>query len=186
VHFALFDPLATESLRNCLYYDTHIEPVYLKGRFTVDGEHVLSPLSALPPVTDRMCDHGFPFFKGFVDMEGSYTYDGDGRRILALDGRFLTAEVTVNGKRADLVLDVQRDITDLLTEGENRITVRVRSSLRNLFGPLHYAPEAEPMGVSPFNFNMRGSWGEGTSPAYTHAYQSVPFGVSRVRVITKK
>lgn len=186
VHFALFDPLATESLRNCLYYDTHIEPVYLKGRFTVDGEHVLSPLSALPPVTDRMCDHGFPFFKGYVDMEGSYTYDGDGRRILALDGRFLTAEVTVNGKRADLVLDVQRDITDLLTEGENRITVRVRSSLRNLFGPLHYAPEAEPMGVSPFNFNMRGSWGEGTSPAYTHAYQSVPFGVSRVRVITKK
>ena len=186
VHFALFDPLATESLRNCLYYDTHIEPVYLKGRFAVDEKHVLSPLTVLPPVTDRMAECGFPFFKGCVDMEGTLLYDGDGRRVLALDGRFLTAEISVNGKRADLVLDVQRDITDLLVCGENRIEIRLRSSLRNLFGPLHYAPVAEPMGVSPFNFNMRGSWGEGTSPAYTHAYQSVPFGVSRVRVITKK
>ena len=31
VHFALFDPLATESLRNCLYFDTAIEAVYLKA-----------------------------------------------------------------------------------------------------------------------------------------------------------
>ena len=185
VHFALFDPLATESLRNCLYYDTHIEPVYLKGRFAVDKNHTLSPLTVLPPITDRMCDFGFPFFKGYVDIEGTVNYDGNGRMVLKLDGRFLVSEVAVNGKRADLYLDVKRDITDLLAVGENRIKIRARSSLRNLFGPLHFAPEAEPMAVGPFNFNMRGSWENGVSSAYTHDYQSVPFGVSAIILITK-
>lgn len=185
VHFALFDPLATESLRNCLYYDTHIEPVYLKGRFSVDKNHLLSPLSALPPITDRMCDHGFPFFKGYVDIEGKTDYDGIGRRVLSLDGRFLVSEVTVNGKRADLYLDVKRDITDLLAVGENSIKIRVRSSLRNLFGPLHFAPNPEPMAVGPYNFNMRGSWKNGKSKDYTHEYQTVPFGVSKIKIITK-
>ncbi len=186
VYFALFDPLATESLRNCLYYDTHVEPVYLKGRFTVDADHVIAPLTTLPPVTDRMCDHGYPFFKGYVDMEGTVNYDGKGKRIISLDGRFLVSELTVNGKRADLFLDVKKDVTDLLEKGENRIRIRVRSSLRNLFGPLHYAPKAEPMAVSPYNFNMRGSWKNGTSKDYTHKYQSVPFGVVAVKLITKE
>ena len=36
VHFALFDPHATESLRNKLYYDTYLDNIYLKGDFCVE------------------------------------------------------------------------------------------------------------------------------------------------------
>ena len=144
----------------------------------------LSVYIKLPPITSRLCEKGYPFFKGCVDLQGTYSYDGKGARRIHLDGRFLVAEIEVNGKRLDLALDVRADITEFLRVGENEIRIRLRSSLRNLFGPLHYKPDFEPLGVNPYCFNMRGSWRDGTSPHYTHAYQSVPFGVNSIYMIS--
>ncbi len=185
VHFALFDPMATESLRNCLYYDTTIEPVYLRGDFVVREDLSLAARTELPPVTSRLLTKGYPFFMGTVRLEGNIRWDGRSSVTLGLDGRFTVAELSINGKNAELSLDSKTNISDMLCEGENRVAIVLRSSLRNLFGPHHFKPEAEPMGVTPYCYTMRGSWGEGVSPDYTHVYNSVPFGADRIWLATE-
>ncbi len=180
VHFALFDPMATESLRNCLYYDTTMESAYIRGDFAVDENHTICCRKSLPALTDQLQKEGYPFFMGTVTVEGNVTWDGCGSAELAINGRFQVAEIAANGRETVMVLDNKRDITDILEPGENRICITLRSSLRNLFGPHHYAPAAEPMSTNPGNFTMRGSWGEGVSPLYTHTYNSVPFGVEAI------
>ncbi len=180
VHFALFDPLATESLRNCLYYDTSLEPAYLRGRFAVDPDLCLTPEAGLPRIGTPLKDQGYPFFKGQLTLAGQVDWDGADRAILQVEGRYLVAEATVNGVRTDLVLDTSRDITSLLHAGSNEIQITLRSSLRNLFGPHHYQTEGDLMGVSPWNFSFRGEWDGKMPERYTHEYSLMPFGADRI------
>ncbi len=182
VHFALFDPMATESLRNCLYYDTTIETAYLRGDFVVGENRSLSKRKALPPVTDCLYEQGYPFFMGSLTLEGMVDYHG-GSAVLELDGRFQTAEVTANGHTTQLVLDSRKDISALLQPGENVLKISVRSSLRNLLGPHHYKQAPEPFGVSPVTFTFRGQWEHGIPDGYTHTYYSVPFGICKLFLI---
>ena len=183
VHFALFDPLATESLRNCLYYDTHIENAFIKGDFVLDENFAIRSRIGVPPVTKYLCEHGYPFFKGELSLEGEYDFDGNGDCELWLDGRFEMAEVSVNGVLVEFTLSCRKRITPYLRKGKNLIQMKVYSSLRNLFGPHHFAVAKEPLGVGPFAFTMRGSWGNGQSKYYTLTYNSVPFGVENVFVV---
>lgn len=179
VHFALFDPLATESLRNCLYYDTSVGPVYLKGEFVVGADLAPAKPRSLPPVTDELRKEGYPFFMGALTLEGELDYGGSGAAVLALEGRFMAAEVYANGKRADVVLDTKKDISPLLCKGKNAVKIVLRSSLRNLFGPHHYVVP-EPMAVGPHHFEFRGAWKDGNPADYTDEYHFVPFGVRRI------
>ncbi len=184
VHFALFDPLATESLRNCLYYDTYVGNVYLYGEFTVNGQHEICPAAGLPTVSSKLYEQGYPFFMGELTLSGSYEYDGQGRRSLSLaKGHFLVAELVVNGQSAHMVMDTKKEITDLLRKGENRIEIRLRSSLRNLFGPHHWKSEGELTYTSPRQFSMRGTWKGAVSESYTDTYRFVPFGVDGIDMI---
>ncbi len=185
VHFALFDPLATESLRNCLYYDTSIEPTYLRGDFTVNADMVLCKRTELPPITGELAKRGYPFFKGELTLEGTIEWTGEGSVIFGIDGRFLVADMWVNGKERQLALDTKGEIADLLQKGSNSVKIVLRSSLRNLFGPLHFKPNPEPMSVSPDNFEMRGGWKDGYASNYTDDYNSVPFGAKSIYVIEK-
>ena len=184
VHFALFDPMATESLRNCLYYDTSVEPAYLKGDFVVGADLALARRRELPPVTDRLYEAGYPFFKGALTLEGRIKYGG-GRAVLRIQGRFMAAEVYANGKCADIALDTKKDISPLLKKGENEVKLVLRSSLRNLFGPHHFIVP-EPMGVSPYNFEFRGGWESGNPADYTDEYHSVPFGAEKISLVTEE
>ncbi len=186
VRFALFDPLATESLRNCLYYDTSIEPAYLKGYFVVNGDHSLSKPRNLPAVTEPLDRQGYPFFKGALTLKGQVYWDGQPNTSLQIDGRYLVAEVNINGNPADFVLDNRKDITAYLQQGENEITIVLRSSLRNLFGPHHFRCDGDLMGVSPGNFHFRGQWAEGVPSDYTHDYVTVPFGLKQIQFITSQ
>mgnify|MGYP002765718359 CR=1 FL=1 len=186
VRFALFDPMATESLRNCLYYDTSIENAYLKGDFVVNSDFSLSPRTELPPVTDELYKCGYPFFKGEITLKGVVCKAKEGRMILGFDGRFMTAKVRANGREKLFALDSKGDISDILENGENEIIVTLRSSMRNVFGPHHYKPVPEPMGVSPDNFEFRGGWYGGRIPdRYTSEYNFVPFGVKKIVLINE-
>ncbi len=182
VHFALFDPLATESLRNCLYYDTSIEPIQIRGDFVVNADMALRKRRALPPITSELYKNGYPFFKGELTLSGGLLWDGEGSVIFGIDGRYMVAELTINGARTALSLDTKKDVTSLLKKGENEVKIVLRSSLRNLFGPHHFKPCPEPTGVSPYAFEMRGEWGEGYAQAYTDTYNSVPFGAEKITV----
>ena len=185
VHFALFDPLATESLRNCLYYNTHIENAFIKGDFVLDENFSISKKIGLPPVTKFLYEYGYPFFKGELSLEGEYDFDGAGERELWLDGRFAMAEAYVNGFRIEFTLSYRKHITQCLRKGKNSIKIKVFSSLRNLFGPHHFSVAKEPLGVGPFAFTMRGSWVDGQSKYYTPAYNSVPFGIENIFIVSK-
>ena len=177
VRFALFDPLATESLRNCLYYDTSIENIYLKGFFTLDDNYAICNVS-LPERISSIEKQGFPFFTGEFTVSGNYYYDGEGNRELSLKGDYLVAKVKSNGKTADIIMDDNTDITDLLTVGNNRIDISVKISLRNLFGPLHY----DKNGIFPNNFTFRTKWRRGTPEDYIEEYALVPIGINSIKI----
>jgi len=98
VSFALFDPLATESLRNCLYFDTSIENTYVIGDFTVGEDMSLSARKSLPAMNSELYKNGYPFFKGTITLEGEIDR-AFGETILELHGRFQVANVFINGKQ---------------------------------------------------------------------------------------
>ena len=75
---------------------------------------------------------------------------------------------------------------EYLQKGKNTITLQVRSSLRNLFGPHHFAHNPEPMGVAPTTFTFRGDWTDEGCIDYTDAYNFVPFGVDAIQMIDEK
>lgn len=185
VFYALFAPDVTESLRNCLYYDTHIENVYLKGDFIVNHDFSLQKRTQMPAVSSENYKNGYPFFKGELVLSGSYAYSGEGARFISLSGRFLMAKICCGGKQKIMSLSTKTDITSLLKKGENQIKITLYSSLRNLFGPHHYVVE-EPLGVAPSMFTMRGSWGNGTAANYVPEYHCVPFGVDKIEIISEK
>lgn len=185
VYYALFAPNVTESLRNCLYYDTHIENVYLKGDFIVNPDFSLQKRTKMPPVSSENRKNGYPFFKGELVLKGDYDYSGEGERVLSLSGRFVMAKLSCGGKQKLMVLGTKTDITPLLKKGKNQMRITLYSSLRNLFGPHHYVVE-EPIGVSPPAFTMRGSWGNGTAADYVHEYHCMPFGVDKIEIISEK
>ena len=180
VSFSLFHPLATESLRNCLYFDTSIENTYIKGDFIVNEDMSLSARQNLPAMNSELYKNGYPFFKGEVTLEGLIAKPAMEEVILDLQGRFLVANVFVNGKQIDFVTETKKDIGAFLTEEQNNVVIKIKSSLRNLMGPHHFEPCAELMSVAPYHFTLRGSWKDGLSPRYTHAYNVVPFGVDKI------
>lgn len=186
VHFALFDPLATESVRNCLYYDTHIENVYIKGDFVVNDDLSISPRKVLPTITTENYKNGYPFFMGNITLTGEYDYDGVGKRSILLTGKYQTVTLIINGKKADMTLSQTKDITRYLKIGKNAVTLVVYSSLHNLFGPHHYKNvEVSNSIVWPTMFTMRGEWSNGTPLSYTDKYMLVPFGLERVEIINE-
>lgn len=184
VYYALFGEGVTESLRNCMVYDTSLESVYIAGDF---GVYPISPRNGQTPRT-MLCD-GFyiadkkPYVKNFVTdgyatFAGSITFESeincpDGGCLLEIDGRWQTAEIEINGKHKKLLFDTAADISDMATPGKNTVRVKLTSSLRNLMGPHHFAPTDEPEAVGPEAFDLSGSWKDGQSPLYRPSYSLV-------------
>ncbi|MBQ8658364.1 MAG: hypothetical protein IJ506_04440 [Clostridia bacterium] len=186
VHFALFDPMATESLVNCLYYDTTLNNAYLTGEFVVEKDLSLSPRRGYPALKKPLFEQGYPFFKGEIILRGKYVYDGKGKRSLRLTGKFLTAKIRANGKEVFLVLQEKTEITELLKEGENLIEIAVKSSVRNMLGPHHLNMEGDPTCIYPARFHFRGKWGEQNPPEYTDEYSFAPFGIDEILIEERK
>ena len=177
VRFALFDPLATESLRNCLYYDTSIENVFLKGNFVLDENYSIIK-RGLPKRISALEKQGFPFFTGQCVFEGKYYYDGQGKRELSIAGDYLVAKIKANGKTVDIIMDDKTDITDLLKIGDNYIEILAKISLRNLFGPLHY----DKNGIFPSCFTFRTQWQKDMPKDYEENYVLAPIGINSIKI----
>jgi len=161
-YYALFGEGVTESLKNCIAYDSEIEDVYLAGHFGVyshfdyeeyDSETVCgydfyigeAPVKASEPTTE-----GLPFFRGELKMSQKVILE-DANTLLRVKGRYQTARVYVNGKYAgELFFEHQIDISEYAVQGENLIEIAFTIGNRNVLGPFHYA-EAEN-GVGPHCF----------------------------------
>jgi hypothetical protein len=187
VHYALFDPQATESLRNCIYYDTAIENTYLCGDFTVDGAHVLHPREGLPALSTDLYKNGYPFFRGNLTLRGKLNYSGEGKAILDILGRFVQAEVRVGEKSKIFVMDHKGDITSLLEKGENEVEIILSSSLRNLMGPYHRVnSEQIPIGIYAFTFRTMWKHDDTLPEGFSEEYLSVPFGADCILLKLEK
>ena len=177
VRYALFDPDATESLRNCLVYDTEVESVYLRGDFSLtEDRHIAAPKSDIR--LPRIDAQGFGMFSGETVFEGEVYFE-TGRAELRAEGRFMTLTAEIDGSPAcDLVLSDRAEIRAEAGK-KHRIVLRVKSSLRNTFGPFHLT-DPEPMGVGPTSFTLLGSWKDGAPDFFYPGYHTVPYGIDRL------
>jgi hypothetical protein len=182
VHFALFNPMATESLRNCLYYDCSIEPIYLKGNFTLSQANEIEKRYGLPTASN-ITQQGYPFFVGDMTIDGLLDFDGCGACRLNLVGDFLTAIVYINGVKIPFALDSKKDVTKFLQKGKNDVRIVLKAGLRNLFGPHHSKEKPFYPGSDPNLFTYRTKWNDGKCAEYTDDYQCIPFGLRKVEKI---
>ncbi len=176
VYYALFGEGVTESLRNCLVYDTTIEACYLQGDFGVysDNEFVIDEkngvylcdgsfyLDSRETVITNAVTQGYPFFAGNMTIRAHFNSDG-GPCYLKLPKNTHLCYLKVNGVFVEKgYFDDMPDVSDFVKQGENVAEITVYSGNRNLLGPHHYLPAPEPKMVTPqmFDFILRYKNGE--------------------------
>ncbi|MCE5249477.1 hypothetical protein LLG96_04570 [bacterium] len=145
---------------------SELEPVYIYGNFGLKavekGSMIVSPL---PLTVGSWKDQALPFYSDGVSYTGTYTLSAGKQRYLVRLGKWLgcVAEIQVNGKPAGIIgwPPYEADITGMVQDGTNEITVVVYGTLKNLLGPHHNnpphgrawpamfesAPEHQPSGV---------------------------------------
>ncbi len=190
VYYALFGEGVTESLLNCLSYDTEIEPLYLAGSFGVFAK-ALTPgqkkgvllgsdftIGQMSQTVQNLVSDGYPFFAGTIHLKRNIVLENTDV-ILEFQGRFQAIRVWVNGQDAGSMLyNDQLDISAFTKPGENEIVLELTVSNRNLFGPHHTAADEEPESVGPYTFELPGTWKDGTSPQYRASYALVPVPIN--------
>ncbi len=181
----------SESLRNCLSFDTEVEAVYLYGDFAV------ASLPLVPDVRNSLCceggfrlvpqkntvdlrditSDGYPFFAGTITAKTTVSYRRGGATLLDLPGRYAVCEVFVNGVHAGRLMFARSiDLADYLTEGDNELVLRLTNSNRNLLGP-HHCVDPEPYGVGPNTFSFESQWRHGRCSRFRERYAFVRFGI---------
>ena len=172
----------TESLKNCLAYDTDIEAVYLMGDFGVYGEFTKGKkpnvlhgknfyIGVQRTEIRSLVEDGFPFFAGELPLRQAVTVT-DTAKALVLD-RFHLVDVAVNGKEAGrLMLSRTLDLSPYLKEGENVLDLTLSVGNRNLLGP-HHTVEEEGIAVGPGTWERLGTWQNGKSPRVVDDYAFV-------------
>lgn len=181
VHFALFGENVTESLKNCVVYDTELQPIQLTGQFGVypksgytwtERQYVEAGDFYIGKVSENVCNltmEGFPFLAGEVTLTQNVLLE-EKDVLLQVAGDYQMAEVTVNGVNLGrLLFDRELDISGAAVQGQNEISVRFWISNRNLMGP-HHKNGSRQESVSPWSFDLSGTWNEDKSAAYHDSY----------------
>ena len=180
VYYALFGENVTESLKNCLAYDTDIEPIYLCGDFGVYGNFEKGKrdnvyfaseftLGEQKDTVECLILDGFPFFSGDITLKQKVNLTEKNYE-LVLKSRFHIVDVCVNGKDAGRMMFSNRlDLSPYLEIGENELEITVSVGNRNLLGPFH-DPEGDPGWVGPDTFERFGTWQDGKSNRYNEKY----------------
>jgi hypothetical protein len=193
VYYVLYGGVS-ETLRNCLLFDTELAESYLYGDFAVrtDKDNFTTKdglaytYSGTFDITESrdgvsldnvICD-GLPFFAGALNVAFTHTFKKGEASTLEIKGRYAVCEVICNGKQAGTLLFGDRcDLSDYLKEGENQIELTLYNSNRNLLGPLHH-PQIEPITVSPRTFTCETQWKNRTCVNFLNdRYCFVRFGV---------
>lgn len=181
VYHVLFDPDVYESERNKLTFDTELESIYLTGDFGVYSESpwmeeargglfTTGPFALRKRPTEvfsgDLTRQGFAFFAGNLRLTQTVMMpDGDAAakpQLLCLGTPAAPMlDVSVNGDLPTPLLWAPWtvDLTGRLHPGENRLSVTVWGSNRNLFGPHHHR-KGELFQVGPESFTGRWSWVE--------------------------
>lgn len=165
VYDVFFGEDVTESMKNCLVYDTELTPLILKGKFGVYEKNGFKSesnalygkdfyISNLPEKIDGLVKCGFPFFAGKIRLAGKFECSGN-KTVMKLLGRWHVAEISINSNKVPkLFLSNSTDISEFVKSGENEFEVVFTIGNRNLYGPHHFSDEADPImqGIEHFEF----------------------------------
>lgn len=196
-YYALFGENVTETLKNCIAYETTIEAAVLKGDFGVysekgfrkgkeknvlisDGDFYIGKrkTETTEPVKD-----GYPFFAGHMTFVKNFVWDGDDLDesdgcVLRLSGRYQLAYVEINGKPVPKsYFENSADISAFVKKGVNEARITLYTSNRNLLGPHHLKDSEECFLVGPFSWEQQDSWQNGKSFNERESYSFVRFGL---------
>ncbi len=181
VYYALFGEGVTESLKNCLVYDSNIEAIFIKGDFGVYGDFTSGEfedgvlgqnfyIAKQKTEISELIRDGFPFFRGDIKLKKKVFVE-DTSKLLYFNKRFHYAEIFVNGKKAgNMLFNDTLDISEFLVKGENEIEIILTVGNRNLLGPFHRPNQSEYPFVGPFTFERTGTWKDGVSSDYRDDY----------------
>ena len=182
VYYAIFGENVTESIKNCLAYDTDIEPVYLCGDFGVYGDFENKAelgtvwgdsfyLDRQKKEVESLIYDGFPFFRGDITLTQKVNLNDTGYALYVPEV-FHIIDVKVNGEDVGrMMLSRYLDISKQLKVGQNEIELTLSVGNRNLLGPFH--THREDSFIGPDTFERFGSWKEGKSPRYNEKYAFV-------------
>ncbi len=191
VYYVLYGGVS-ESLRNCLAFDTEVESMYLFGDFAVETENEKFEASErrsfcytgefnIVPSKDtvnaeNVIKDGFPFFAGALELEQKFNYNGEGTE-LYVGGRYSYADVYVNGEFVNrLLFTTHCDISKFVKKGENTLKLIICNANRNLLGPHHFA-DPEPYASGPWNYSLESTWHDGKSEFFAERYSLIRFGI---------
>lgn len=124
--------------------ELELEPVTLRGDFGVYVRQENWVMDTPRPLgMGSWREQGCPFYYGAVLYEGTFDYSGSGEVKVHVAKEEATAvSLQVNGEYAgalNLNGEQGKDISSILKEGTNKLTVRVCGSLKNCLGP-HFDP----------------------------------------------
>lgn len=184
VYYALYGENVQESIKNCLVFDTTIEPIYLRGNFGVYGDFKDGQKEDIVignnfyidvPKKEVSCliKDGYPFLRGKVTLEQEIEVDNVNKTLL-IDKRFQLIDLYVNGKFVKrMMFDYKVDLSKYLKVGKNVLRLDLVISNRNLLGPFHQVEE-EPLSIGPYSFFRFGTWKkDGTSDLCLPRYSFV-------------
>ena len=183
-----------ESMRNCLAFETEIEPAYLFGDFSVSGTFENGKKNCLVNHGDLVIDKakekitlkdmvsgGYPFFFGKVCGKASFQVEKGGRYTLSAVGDFSVCNLYINDRFMKTLL-FERCCEVDLPQGNHEIKVELIGTLRNVFGPLHHSDGACDF-VYPTLFTFEGEWSEESVPEnFREDYSFIPFGLEHIQL----
>ncbi len=190
VYLALFGKGVTETLKNCLVFDTYLENVYLCGDFGVyakggfrsgEEKNVLIAkefyIAKRQACVGELTQSGEPFFAGRVVLKKKLMLAEPSVK-LKLNGRVHAANVTINGiNLGACTFDGEIDISAVAKRGENEVIVELFTSPRNCLGPHHDALWEENLMLSSYGFDMFEGWEDFHCEQFRENYSFVKSGI---------
>ena len=190
VYYALFGEGVTESLRNCLVYDTYLESIRILGDFAVYSEGGYYParskdvlfaqdfyIGKKKEIIKEMTTDGYPFFAGKIKMRAVISLNDTDVRLI-FPGKIHYGKVFVNGNRVnDVLFTDDINISEYAVAGDNVIEIEIYTGLRNFYGPHHSAIFDEIGGVSPNSFIYANTWENDGSIYERKSYSLVRTGI---------
>lgn len=199
VYDVLFGKDVLETERNKLTFDVELESIYLIGDFgTVSksdysyGERkavfTKGPFTIIDKPTElqsgSFTEQGLCFFSDSLTISQTIRVNTDGTNYLLDLGtpNAPMCKVYVNDTLVKAVLwaPYQVDVTNFLVDGENKISITLYASNRNLLGP-HHNIVGESYAVGPSTFTAKAGWCEpgaiSSTDMWTDNYCFVKFGL---------
>ncbi|MBP1990695.1 glycosyl hydrolase [Paenibacillus eucommiae] len=198
-----------ETEKNRFFQATELECLYITGEFAVvpdsSSYQLVNHVHAcqtqdfvIVPQPDKVRPEdltlqGFWFYAGTVELKGKLPFHDTGESevfIELLSPQAVVTGLEVNGQQVGSRAwgPYEYRLTPFLQKGDNTVTLRLTSGLRNLLGP-HHHKDGNPSFVGPSSYKGKSGWEDrifAYNPpdvTWSDAYQCIPFGTGKAPMV---